>query len=140
MFGNIGVAYFVSNPIVEGASQIPTITTTNFKVVDDIGGRSQEPSLHSVVDDIGGNRPVGEFAFCLNSIKDIGGKSTTGELNTISDFEIGGNRPVGEIAFCLNEVSDIGGRSSDGGLLNLTLIDLPIGGVKVPSGELKLTV
>lgn len=135
----LGVAYFVSNPIGGGTSQMPTVTTTNFKVVDDIGGRSQEPSLHSVVDDIGGNRPVGEFAFCLNSFKDIGGKSTTGELNTISNFEIGGNRPVGEIALYLNEVSEIGGRSSDGGLLNLTLIDLPIGGVKAPSGEFKLT-
>ena len=135
----LGVAYFVSNPIGGGTSQMPTITTTNFKVVDDIGGKSQEPSLHTAVDDIGGNRPVGEFAFCLNSNKDIGGKSTTGELNNVFKFEIVGNRPFGEIAFYLNEVSDIGGRSSDGGLLNLTLIDLPIGGVKVPSGEFKLS-
>lgn len=131
----LAVAYFVSNPIGGGTSQMPTITTTNFKVVDDIGGRSQEPSLHSVVDDIGGNRPVGEFAFCLNLIKNIGGKSTTGELNTISNFEIGGNRPVGEIAFYLNEVSDIGGQSTTGGLLNLALIDLPIGGRGIPLGE-----
>ena len=42
---------------------------------------------------------------------------------------------TGEIAFYLNEASDIGGKSSDGGLLNLALIDLSIGGGKVPPEE-----
>ena len=136
----LGIAYFVSNPIGGGTSQLPSVTTANYKVVDDIGGRSYPPPVSKVNNDLGAYRPPVEmFAFCLNSIEDIGGKSTTGELNTVSNFEIEGCRPVEEIAFYRNKASDIGGKSSNVGLLELALIDLPIGGVKVPSGEFKLS-
>lgn len=136
----LGIAYFVSNPIGGGTSQIPSVTTVNNKVVEDIGGRSYPPPLYKVNNDLGRNRlPIGEFAFCLNSNQDIGGKSTTGELNIISNFEIEGCRPVEEIAFYRNKATDIGGKSSNGGLLNLALIDLPIGGGKLPPGEFKLS-
>jgi hypothetical protein len=133
----LGIAYFVSNPIGEGTSDVPSVTTANYKVVDDIGGRSYPPPVSKVNYDLGANRlPLGEFAYCLNSVKDIGGRSTTGELNTIYSFEIRGSRPVEEIAFFLNETSDIGGKNSNDGLLNLALIDLPIGGGKSTTGEI----
>jgi hypothetical protein len=138
-FATLGIAYFVSNPNGGSTSQIPSVTTANYKVVDDIGGRSYPPPVSKVNNDLGVNRPPVEmFAFCLNSVKDIGGRSTTGELNTISNFEIGGTRSIDAIAFYLNEVSDIGGggKSSDGGLLDLALIDLPIGGGKSTTGEI----
>jgi hypothetical protein len=136
----LGIAYFVSNPIGGTTSQIPSETTANYKVVEDIGGRSYPPPVSRVNYDLGANRlPVETFAFCLNSSKDIGGKSTTGEFYTISNFEIGGTRSVGEIAFYRNKGSDIGSKSSNGGLLDLALIDLPIGGGKLPPGEFKLS-
>jgi len=136
----LGIAYFVSNPIGEGTSHVPSVTTANYKVVDEIGGRSYPPPVSKVNYDLGVDiLPVETFAFCLNSSKDIGGKSTTGELNTIFNFEIEGCRPVEEIAFYRNKASDIGGKSSNGGLLKLALIDLPIGGGKLPPGEFKLS-
>jgi len=141
----LGVAHLVSSSIGGGTSQMPTMATTNYKVVDDIGGRSMEPNLvnseNEIIEGIGGNKPpVGEFDKSSCAIKAIGGKSTTGEWNTISSFEMEEDCSFGEIAFYLNGSSNIGGKSSDSGILNLAPNDLPIGGVKVPPpGEFKFT-
>lgn len=118
-------------PDISGLSHLNTISMIPNKCfVFDIGGRQDVPTMPygQEFDDMDSTVGIGSYAsfHCLNPHYDIGGKSTSGELNGTLTLVIGGNRPVGEF---INS-NDIGSKSVAG----------VIGGVKIPTGELAVTM